>query len=249
MATQTVEALIEGGKASAAPPLGPALGPLGVNIGQIVSEINKKTASFKGMQVPVKVNVDTDTKEFTISVGTPPASQLIIKEAGIAKGSSNPLQDKVADLKIEQVIKVAKMKEDALLGTGMKEKVKEIVGTCRSMGILVEGVSAQEANDLINAGKFDKKIAAEKTEISAEEMKELEEEKKKLAQEMEERRTEYLAEAKRIAQIHKGKSDGIIKGKMNEVNIPSVIIDEVLKEAAEKAKAEPAENSEDKQIA
>ena len=66
MATQTIEQLVEGGKATAAPPLGPALGPLGVNIGQVVAEINKKTESFKGMQVPVKVIVDGDTKEFSI---------------------------------------------------------------------------------------------------------------------------------------------------------------------------------------
>ena len=82
---QTVDALVEGGKASAAPPLGPALGPLGVNIGQVVAEINKKTADFKGMQVPVKVIIDTDTKEFEIKIGTPPAAELIKQEAGIKK--------------------------------------------------------------------------------------------------------------------------------------------------------------------
>ena len=64
MAKETIETLIEGGKASAAPPLGPALGPLKVNIGQVVADINKKTADFKGMKVPVKVIVDTKTKEF-----------------------------------------------------------------------------------------------------------------------------------------------------------------------------------------
>ena len=85
MAKQTVDALINGGKASAAPPLGPALGPLGVNIGQVIAEINSKTAAFDGMQVPVSVEVDTDTKEFTISIGTPPASALIKQEAGIKK--------------------------------------------------------------------------------------------------------------------------------------------------------------------
>jgi len=74
MGKKTVEALIEGGKTTAAPPLGPALGPLGVNIGQIIADINKKTAGFKGMQVPVKIVVDEDTKEYKISVGTPPCS-------------------------------------------------------------------------------------------------------------------------------------------------------------------------------
>src|SRR3989338_9611699 len=126
MAKETVEALIEGGKATAAPPLGPALGPLGVNIGHVISEINKKTESFKGMQVPVKVTVDTD-KSFTISVGTPPVSALVKKEAGIEKGSCNPLMDKVADIRIEQVIKVSKMKLDSLLGKTSFSRVKEIL--------------------------------------------------------------------------------------------------------------------------
>ncbi|MEK6939213.1 MAG: 50S ribosomal protein L11, partial [Nanoarchaeota archaeon] len=83
MVKQVVETMVEGGKATAAPPLGPALGPTGLNIGQVVMEINKKTADLKGMQVPVKVIVDTDTKTFTIEIGTPPASALIKKEAGI----------------------------------------------------------------------------------------------------------------------------------------------------------------------
>src|SRR3990167_5702036 len=112
MATETVDALVEGGKASAAPPLGPALGPLGVNIGQVIAKINEKTKSFSGMQVPVKVRVDKQTKTFDIEVGTPPASSLIKKEAKIEKGSGNPLADKVADLRIENIIKIAKMKED-----------------------------------------------------------------------------------------------------------------------------------------
>jgi len=154
MATETVEALINGGKASAAPPLGPALGPLGVNIGQVVQEINKKTESFKGMQVPVKVIVDSETKEFTITVGTPPCSALIKKEAGVKKGAGNPLLDKVADLKIEQIIKISKMKQDALLGKNNFSRVKEVLGTCDSMGVLVEGKPARQTIQDINKGAF-----------------------------------------------------------------------------------------------
>lgn len=228
MAEQIVDALVEGGKASAAPPLGPALGPLGVNIGEIVAEINKKTASFKGMQVPVKVTVDTDTKAFSVEVGTPPASQLILKEAGIPKGSSNPLADKIADIKIEQLIKITEMKEDALLGKNFKEKIKEIVGTCQSMGILVEGVPAPEAIDLINSGKFDKEITERKTELTVEEIKELEEEKKRLAEEAEARRDEYVGIAKGIIGEMKGKPASVIKAKLVEAEIPTLIINELM---------------------
>ena len=158
MPKQIVEALIEGGKASAAPPLGPALGPLGLNIGQVIIDINKKTAAFKGMQVPIKVEVDPSTKEYEIRIGTPPASALIKKEAGIEKGSGNPLQDKVADLRIEQIIKIAKMKEDSLMGKTLKHKVKEVVGTCNSMGVMVEGKPAKDALKDIDAGNFDEEI-------------------------------------------------------------------------------------------
>jgi len=120
------------------------------------------------------------------------------------------------------------MKEDSLLGKTLKEKIKEIVGTCRSMGILVEGKPSVDAIKEINEGKFDKEIKEEKTEISAEELKELNEEKKKLAKEMEERREEFIAKAKEIISKMEGKSRGEIKTKLVEALIPSVIVDELL---------------------
>ncbi|MBM3230002.1 hypothetical protein FJZ26_06225 [Candidatus Parvarchaeota archaeon] len=191
-------------------------------------DINKKTESFRGMQVPVKVTVDTSTKEYEISIGTPPASALIKKEANIEKGSGNPLQDKVADIKIEQVIKIAKMKADSLLGKGMKEKVKEVIGTANSMGVMVEGVAAKDAIVLVNQGKFDEEIRTEKTELSAEELKQLEEEKKRLAEEILKRREEFMKKAKEIIAANEGKERGFIKGKLTEVKIPQAIIDELL---------------------
>ena len=113
---ETIEALVEGGKASAGPPLGPALGPLGVNIMEIINTINDKTKQFDGMKVPVKVIVDPKTKKFEITVGTPPAASLILKELGAEKGSGAPSTHKIGDITIDQAIKVAKMKLDNLLG-------------------------------------------------------------------------------------------------------------------------------------
>lgn len=227
MADQVIECLIEGGKATAAPPLGPALGPAGVNIGQVVAEINKKTADFKGMQVPVKVTVKAD-KSFTITVGTPPVSSLVRKEAGVDKGASNPLADKVADLKIEQIIKIAKMKEDALLGKDMISKVKEILGSCDSMGVMVEGKQAREIIADINKGEFVEKIKSGKTELSAEELKKLEAEKKKLQEELEKKRKVFEATAKDIIAKMEGKSRSEIKTKLVDAKIPSVLIEELL---------------------
>jgi len=252
MVTQTVESLIEGGKATAAPPLGPALGPLGVNIGEVVAEINKKTASFKGMQVPVKVNIDDETKKFTISVGTPPASALIMKEAGIDKGSGRAQEEFVADLVIEQIIKIAKMKEDSLLGKDMKSKVKEIIGTCNSMGIKVEGVKAFDALKTVDEGKFDKEITAEKTELSEEEKKALEEEKEALQAELAEKHAQEEAKAKEIIASMQGKERYAIVAKLHEAEIHDDVINKLLpvevaedeaKEAPAPAEEEPSEES------
>ena len=155
---ETVKALVDGGKASAGPPLGPALGPLGVNIMQIINTINDKTKQFDGMKVPVKVIIDSKTKDFEIEVGTPPATSLILKELGLEKGSGSAGTHKVGDLTVDQAIKVAKMKYDNLLGKELKQKTKEIIGTCVSVGISVEGKTPQEIQKAIDEGEFDSKF-------------------------------------------------------------------------------------------
>ena len=88
MPEQTVEVLVQGGKATPGPPLGPALGPLGLNLMQVVGEINKQTASFSGMDVPVKIIADMETKEFRIEVGTPPVTALVKKSLSISRSGS-----------------------------------------------------------------------------------------------------------------------------------------------------------------
>lgn len=245
MATETVEALVEGGKASAAPPLGPALGPLGVNIGQVIVEINKKTESFKGMQVPVKVEVDTGSKEFTISVGTPPASALIKKEAGIQKGSGRQSTEFVADLAIEQVIKISKMKEDNLLGKSPRARVLEVMGTCNGMGILVEGKRARDTMQDVRAGKYDKEIESGKTELSAEEKKQLEAERKAMQEELTKKYAEIQTKAQKIVDEGKkaGKDANAIRAELTAAGVPDDLLDKFQPKgkAAAPAAAKPAE--------
>jgi len=156
--SEIVKALVEGGKASAGPPLGPALGPLGVNIMQIINTINDKTKQFDGMKVPVKVIIDPKTKNFEIEVGTPPASSLILNELGAEKGSGSAGTHKIGDLTVDQAIKVAKMKYDNLLGKELKQKTKEIIGTCVSLGVTIEGKKPQEIQKAIDNGEFDSKF-------------------------------------------------------------------------------------------
>ncbi|MCZ3365029.1 MULTISPECIES: 50S ribosomal protein L11 [Methanobacterium] len=158
MAKETVEILIEGGKATPGPPLGPAIGPLGINMMQVVEQINEKTSDFDGMKVPVKVIVDVGTKAFEIEVGTPPTTALIMDELNIEKGSQDPGLDKVADLSIEQALKVARMKFSALLSNDYKMATKEVVGTCVSMGLTVEGKDPKTVQKEIDEGMYDDKL-------------------------------------------------------------------------------------------
>jgi large subunit ribosomal protein L11 len=155
---QTVSTLVTGGQASAGPPLGPALGPMGVNVMQVISEINEKTKDFEGMRVPVTVSIDPSTKKWEIEVGIPSSAALLLKEAGIQKGSGTPTSNWVADVKFDTIVKVAKTKIDASYATSLKSVAKEIIGTCVSLGVKIEGKTPKEITAEINAGKWDEKF-------------------------------------------------------------------------------------------
>ncbi|ENN96347.1 50S ribosomal protein L11P [Methanocaldococcus villosus KIN24-T80] len=155
MGKEVVEVLVTGGRATAGPPLGPAIGPLGVNVMQVVKEINEKTKEYEGMQVPVKVIVDTETRKFEIEVGIPPTSALIKKELGIEKGAHEPRHEVVGNLTLEQAIKIAKMKRKSMLSYTLKDAVKEVLGTCGSMGVTVEGKDPKEVQKEIDQGVYD----------------------------------------------------------------------------------------------
>ncbi len=158
---KTFEFLIDGGQATAGPPIGPALGPLGVNVLMIVQKINEMTASYSGMKVPVKVTVDVDTKEFEVEVGTPTTSALIIRELGIEKGSGLAGRESVGSLSLERVVKIAQIKMPQLQAKTLKAAVKEVLGTCLSMGVLVEDKDPREVIKEINQGFYDDFLSEE----------------------------------------------------------------------------------------
>jgi len=153
--SKTIEVLVDAGQATPGPPLGPQLGPLGVNIKAVIDEINKKTQGFTGMKVPVKVEVD-DSRNFTIVVGVPPTSSLLLREAGVEKGSGTPNSEKVGNLNFAQCIKVAQMKQESMLAINLQSAVKEVVGTCISMGLTIDDEDPKTIIEAINAGKYDK---------------------------------------------------------------------------------------------
>lgn len=156
--TQTVSALVTGGQASAGPPLGPTLGPLGVNILQVVNAINDKTKDFEGMKVPVTVSIDKKTKQWSVEVGIPSASSLILKEAGVQKGSGTSGATWVGEIPFDVAVKVAKLKLDSSYASEIKSAVKEVIGTCLSLGIKIDGKNPKEVTAEVDAGKMDDKF-------------------------------------------------------------------------------------------
>ena len=162
---KTFKFLIEGGKATAGPPIGPSLGPLGVNLPMVVAKINELTKEYAGMRVPVEVIVDVDTKEFEVRVGIPTTSALIIKELGVKKGSGATGHDWIGDLKMEQVIRIARVKWPQLMAKTLKAAVKEVLGTCVSMGVKVEGRHPKEVIREVDEGAWDEFIEQAEREL------------------------------------------------------------------------------------
>jgi large subunit ribosomal protein L11 len=152
---KTVELIVAGGQATAGPPLGPALGPLGINIMAVVTKINELTKDYAGMKVPVKISVNTDDKSFEVTVGVPTSSALLVSELKIEKGSGTPNSAKVGDVKVDQIVRIAKIKRPELLAKTLKGAAKEIMGTCVSMGVTVEGKDPREVQKEVDEGKFD----------------------------------------------------------------------------------------------
>ena len=133
----TIKVQAPGGKATPAPPIGPALGQHGVNIGQFVSQFNERTKDLNGTPVPVVITVYSD-KSFTFEVKSPPASVLLKQMAQVAKGSAVPHKDKVGKVTAEQVRKISETKFNDLNAYDLDHADRIIRGTARSMGIEVE---------------------------------------------------------------------------------------------------------------
>lgn len=150
---------IEGGEAKPGPPLGPTLSSLGLNVKEVVDEINKRTKDFKGMTIPIKVIVDMETKTYRIEVGIPTVTALLLREAGATEPSGDPQHKKVGDISLESVIKVALMTKPKLTAKTLKSAVKTLLGTARSIGLTVEGRDPKEVIKDLDAGKYDELLS------------------------------------------------------------------------------------------
>jgi large subunit ribosomal protein L11 len=152
---KNVELLVAGGQATAGPPLGPALGPLGLNIMAVVNKINELTKDYAGMKVPVKISVNPEDKTFEVTVGTPTASALLVSELKVEKGSGTPNSVKIGDLTVEQIVRIAKIKRPQQLAKTLKGATKEMMGTCLSLGVTIEGKDPREVQKEIDNGLHD----------------------------------------------------------------------------------------------
>jgi large subunit ribosomal protein L11 len=170
-----VKLIVDGGAMAPGPTVAQALGPAGINIGKVISDVNVATAGFKGMKVPVELDVNIKTKTYEIKVSSPPVSELIKKELGLEKGSGEAQRLKVGNISIERIISVAKTKMPSLLAKDLKSAVKLIVGTCVSLGVLVDNKEAKDVEKDIDAGKYNREISQEITEVSASKKKDLDE--------------------------------------------------------------------------
>ncbi len=169
-----VKLIVDGGSMKPGPAVSQQLGPLGINLGKVISDVNSATEGFAGMKVPVEIDVNAKNKSFTVKVFSPPVAELIKKEISAEKGSGTPNSVKVGNIALERIVSIAKTKMPNLLAKDLKSAVKLIVGTCVSLGVLVDNKEAKEIEKDIDAGKYDKEIKQEITEVSAEKKKELE---------------------------------------------------------------------------
>ena len=153
--SELVEVLVEGGKASPAPPLGPSLSQMKINVSEVVSKINEKTSSFAGMQVPVKILIDTEKKTYEIEIGLPPITSMLKKELNVKTllKITEEKREEPGSIKFSKIVEITKSKEDKMLGRDLSSKVKQVLGTCISSGIKVDEKDPREVIKEIDEGK------------------------------------------------------------------------------------------------
>jgi len=168
-----IKLMVEGGKMSPGPAVAQQLGPMGINMGKVISDVNEATSEFKGVTVPVHLTVNPETKEVSIKVLSPPTSELIKKELKIEKASGARLKQKVGNFAIEQVISVSKAKHAHMLSSNFMATVKSVIGTCQALGVIIENKETKEVLEEIAEGKYKEEIEAQKTDVDPEKRKEL----------------------------------------------------------------------------
>jgi len=155
MAKKTIRIMVEGGKATPGPPIGPTLSPYKLNIMEVVNAINEATKDFAGLTVPVEITIDTATRKFEVKVGVPTTTALLLKEVGASQPPGDPAHQKIGDVSLEKIIRIAIVKKDQLTAKSLKSAVKTILGSARSIGVTVEGKDPKIVQREIDEGLHD----------------------------------------------------------------------------------------------
>ena len=189
-----IKLLVEGGDMKPGPALSQKLGPTGINVNEVLKKVNEATKEFKGMKVPVTLEIDIQTKEIRPKVSSPSASELIKKQLGIEKGSGKQKTFLMGNASIEDIIFVAKAKFSNLLCKDLKSAVKTVIGSCVSLGILIENKLAKEIEAEVEKGKYDKEIKSESIKTPEEKRKLL----KEFFSEIEKKQAEILKQEEAV---------------------------------------------------
>ena len=163
-----VKLIVDGGKMAPGPAVSQQLGPMGINLGKVISDVNEATKGFAGMKVPVEIDVDSKTKTYKIKVFSPPMAELIKKEISAEKGSGEAGKFKVGNISFESLLGITKTKMPSLLAKDLRSAVKTAVGSCVSLGVLIDSKEAKEVEKDIDSGVYDKEISGEITKTSDE---------------------------------------------------------------------------------
>lgn len=158
MVKKTLRFIIEGGRATPGPPIGPALSPYKVNVMEVVNAINNATKEYEGLSVPVEVTIDTDTRKFEVKVGIPTTTALLMKYAGAKEPTGDPAHKKIGDVRFEDIIKIAIIKKEQLTAKALKNAVKTILSTARAIGVTVDNKDPKEVVKLVEQGFYDELI-------------------------------------------------------------------------------------------
>ncbi|MEK6850339.1 MAG: 50S ribosomal protein L11 [Nanoarchaeota archaeon] len=190
-----IKLIVDGGDMKPGPAVAQQIGPLGINLGKVISDVNTATLGFKGTKVPVEIDVDSKTKDYKIKVFSPPVAELIKKEIGVEKGSGLAGGYQVGNVAFERVIEIAKTKRNSLLAKDLKSAIKLVVGTCVSLGVLIDNKHAKEIEKDIDSGVYANEIKNEITSVSEEKSKKLADFYKVL-KEKQDKEQKAIAEAK-----------------------------------------------------
>ncbi|MEM1825505.1 MAG: 50S ribosomal protein L11 [Desulfurococcaceae archaeon] len=161
---KVIRIMVEGGKATPGPPLGPTLSQLKLNVAEVVKAINEATKEYSGLTVPVEIVIDTSSKKYQIRVGIPTTTALLLKEAGVNQPSGDPMHKKIGDISLEKIVKIAIIKKESLNAKTLKSAVKTILGSARSIGLTVNGKDPKVVQNEIDNGLHDELLSKYESE-------------------------------------------------------------------------------------